>query len=429
MMVRSKALFKQFLLLIGAFVFLVSCATHQTKLAEPRQLLKEGRYTEALALLKPLADKKSDNQLVYLMEYGTALQMAGQYKESNEVLLKADRLADQVDYHSVSNVTLAALGGEEMIQYKGESYEKLLINALIALNFTMMGRPDDALVEARRINEKINKIRLEGREDYEQNPFAHYLSGHLWESDRKFDDAYISFEKAYKLDGTNPYLPMDLIRASKRARRDDTHAKWKKEFPQVKEDPDWYDRNKGEIVVFIQQGWGPRKDFSPHNRRIPKLYPVHSVTQGVRADLFEGPAPAAGDRAAKKVESSASRIVYDVENVAIRTLDADYGWMVARKVGAFVAKEVVADQIRQKNELLGVLAWVGMHASDRADLRQWSTLPQTIQMIRIFVPPGTYHMTLQGVDGGGSPTGDRKENIPLTIRAGQKVFTHWRTLR
>ena len=103
--------------------------------------------------------------------------------------------------------------------------------------------------------------------------------------------------------------------------------------------------------------------------------------------------------------------------------------MVARKIGAFAAKEVVADQIRQKNELLGLIAWVGMHASDRADLRQWSTLPQTIQLARFWVPAGSYDLKLQGLDSSGSPTPDHVDKAPLHVKAGQTTFYFWRPLR
>jgi hypothetical protein len=425
---QMRTLLNKFIFGIGVLFLLSSCATYQGKVEKPQQLLKEGNFSEAIEQLKALAEKPGDDQLVYLMEYGTALQMAGQFRESTQVFLKADRLADQVEYHSVTNLTLATLGSEEMIQYKGESYEKLLINASLALNYVMMGQFDDALVEARRINEKINKIRREGRENYEQSPFAHYLSGLLWESDQKFDDAYISYEQSYKLDATNPFLPGDLIRGAKKARREDSYHKWKKEFSTVKEDPNWYDKSKGEVVVIIEQGWGPKKGFSPTERRIPKLYPVPSLTQNVRAELYAGANrnPAAP---AKPLGAEKSQMVYNVEQVAIKTLDADYGWMVARKVGAFAAKEVVADQIRQKNELLGMLAWIGMHASDRADLRQWSTLPQSVQMVRFWASPGTYNLTLQGLDGSGNPTADRKENVPVQVKPGRKSFYFWRTIR
>ena len=158
--------FQRFSLVLWVFI-LASCATYQDKVKESRSELKDGQIQAALDHLKPLADQDSRDQLVYLMDYGTALQIAGRYKESIDVLLKADKLVELNDYHSISNTAMATLGSETMEQYKGDSYEKILINAMLAMNYIMLGQFDDAAVEARRVNEKINKFRLDGRKNYE----------------------------------------------------------------------------------------------------------------------------------------------------------------------------------------------------------------------------------------------------------------------
>lgn len=400
----------------------MGCATHQTRLEGPRVLLKTGQFSQALSELQTLSQEASGDQLLYLMEYGTALRIAGRFEESNQVFMQADRMADEVDYVSISRTAIATLGSEEMLQYKGESYEKLLINAYLAMNFMMLGKRDSALVEVRRINDKINRIRNEGREDYEYNPFAIYLAALLYETNKQYDDAYIAFERVYKLAPDLPVLPQDLIRSARLARRPDALARWKAQFPGVQDPSEKIDRSWGELIVIYEQGWGPRKGFSYGDHRVPKLYPERAQTLWLEAQLQNLASPA-------KTYQETSSMVYDLESAAIRTLDADYSWMVARKIGAFVAKKVVADQIRQKNEALGLLADIAMQVSDRADLRNWSTLPQTIQVVRIAVPAGTYRLKLTGLDAGMSPTGDQKQEEEIQIQAGQKRFYAWRSLR
>ena len=76
-----------------------------------------------------------------------------------------------------------------------------------------------------------------------------------------------------------------------------------------------------------------------------------------------------------------------------------------------------------------MVAWLGMQASDRADLRQWSTLPASIQELRFWVAPGEYQLDLQGLDASGSATPDQKEKIPIKARAGGTTFYFWRPLR
>ncbi len=281
-----------------------------------------------------------------------------------------------------------------------------------AINYLMMGEYDDALVEARRINEKISKMKMDGREPYELSPFARYLAGLLWEAQHRYDDAYIEYEGAYKLDATNPLLPKDLIRTAKLSRRNDAYIEWKKELPRTEEDPAWYDKNKGELVLIYQQGWGPEK-HARKQYRFPELYPAPAETQSALVTIHQ--------------KTEKTLMVYNIEKVAIQTLEKDFGALVARRVGGIAAKAVVADQLRQKNELLGAIAWVGMNLSDRADLRQWSTLPRSIQMSRMMLPPGKYHLKIQGIGSSGNSTADSFEQ-DVIIKANQKSFVNWRSL-
>lgn len=399
------------------FIFLLSgCSTYQSKVAGARNALEAGQVDSAVEQFEKLAQKQDDDQLLYLLDYATALQIAGRYKESANVFIKADKLTEQMDYHSVSNIVGATLGGEEMIQYKGDSFEKFLINTLNSLNFVMMNDRDGALVEARRINEKISKMKMDGRKPYEQSPFARYLSATLWEADRKFDDAYIDYKNTYELDPLNPLLDEDLLRLSKLARRDDDYRKWKKKFPGAKENPAWSNSKYGQVVVLIQQGWGPVKRMSRDEYRVPTLYSQSSETNDVRVSIDDK-------------DVGVTDVVYNVEKVAIETLAADSAALVARRMGALAAKAVMADQIRQKNEGLGAVAWLVMNLSDRADVRQWSTLPQTIQMKKLWLPVGKHKLRLQGIDRHGGPTADQFPEQEIEVKPRSTSFIHWRTLR
>jgi hypothetical protein len=405
-----------FILSTGLFM---ACATYQSKVSASRGLIKQGRLAEASEQLKKLADTPSDDQLVYVLDYATSLQIAGKYKESNDYFLKADALTEKNDYHSVSNIAMSALGSEEMLQYKGESYEKFLINTYLAINYLALNKFDDAMVEVRRVNEKINKIQQDGRKDYEKNAFALYLAGLIWEADGKFDDAYISFSDSYKLDSSNQILREDLIRSAKKARRTDEYQSWKSKFPDVVESKDWYDKSKGELILLVQQGWGPEKHFSPADQRFPKLYATHSSTAQTKL-LISGQGVNATELR--------SKVCYNMESEIIKTMDLDVGWMIARKLGGVAAKAVAADQVRQKNQLLGDLAWIAMRVSDRADLRQWSTLPKNFQIIRAWLPAGQYQFSIKGLDSYGNPTSEGLDNLSVTIKPGRKTFMNWRSL-
>lgn len=411
-MFPKKAIFVLMAVLAAS---LAGCATYQDQVRESRKLISNGNTEQSLAQFQKLASKEDGDQLVHLLDYGAALQIANKFPESNEVLLRSDKLADQLDYQSISRLAGSMLTSEDVVQYKGDTFEKIFINAYLAMNYLQLGKLDDALVESRRMNEKYLKLRNEEKKKFELNPFAKYLSALIWEADGAWDDAYIAFKETYELSPNIATIKEDLIRSAKRSRRIDDYKQWKEAFPEVKENPDWYDKGKGELIVIYQQGWGPRKTYDKSSPRFPTLQPTYNQTEKAELQIVGN-------------GSYFSRPVYNVESAAIQTLMDDRAALVGRRIGGIVAKEVMADQIRQKNELLGLIAWIFFHASDRADLRQWSLLPQTIQVIRVPLKPGKYDYSIKGFDLGGRPTNENLDGQSVEIKAGRKVFRVWRSL-
>ncbi len=421
-----------FTIVVG--VSLVGCATYQNKVDDARRLLTTDPI-KAAEKLKPLAEEEGRDQLVYLLDYATALQTAGKFEESVRVFLKAEKLADLKDYHSVSNVVGSLALSEEMVQYKGEDFEKVLINNMNAMNFLAMGQLDEALVEVRRVNEKLYKLKMDGKKDFNQSPLAFYLGAIIWESDRKFDDAYIAYKKTYDVAPTFRPLREDLIRAAIRAQRPEELEKWKKAFPEVVVKPEWRDRSMGEIVVVYLQGWGPRKQPRPESPRFPQLvsvtYSKPALRVSVAAIQDAKGAPTANQELAQsdRLEAYVSGDeVYSIDEVAIKALEGDYGRLVGSRLAGIAAKAVLADQLRQKDQVLGQLAWIAMNLADRADLRQWSTLPSAFQIARIPLKAGKYQVRLQS---GGAFDPEAGNGIGASVRTVEvrpqgKSFVVWR---
>ncbi len=400
--------------LSGLIMF--GCATYQTKVDSARTELTARNPEKAIKTLQPLADDPGKDQLVYILDYAVALQQADNYKESAKYFGKADKIADIQDYTSLSREASSLILNAEMVQYKGDDFEKILISAVNAINYLMLGQLDDALVEVRRVNQKLYKFKFDAKRDYEQSPYASYLAGLIWEADGKYDDSYIDYKKAYELAPNFTPLHADLIRAAIRARREEDVVKWKKAFPEVQIGSEWQDAKNGEIVLVYQQGWGPRKYPRTEAPRFPKLFPVNTYTK--RAELqIEG------------IDKLQTESIYSVQDVEIKTLESDYAGIVAKRLVGIATKAVIADQIRQKNKLLGSLASIALNASDRADLRQWSTLPETFQIARKFLKAGVYKVSIQGVNVGGGSSNESMPQQEVRVFPGKKTFITWRSFR
>lgn len=399
--------FFQFVILSCLF----GCASYQTKIYQARQALETDSPSEAASLLAGKAGEEGKDQLLFMLDYGIALHEAGDIKKSNEILIEADRLAEVKNYTSLSREAGSLFINESLIQYKSERFENILINAYLALNFTLLGDFENALVECRRIDSKLYRQKLEN-EDPRKSYYAHYLSAMIWEAQKNWDSAYIEYKKAYNIKSSLGYLGKDLIRASWKARRYDDLKKWEREFPQYKlSEIKKEGKEEGELVFIYQQGWIPRKQPRPGNYRFPHLVQQYSgFTQAVVE--IDG------------VKKSPTQRLYDVGSEAIRTLDADYDYLVAKKIAGFVAKEVVADQVRQKNEALGAIMRIAMHVADQADLRQWSTLPDSFQISKHSLRPGDHVVRIWAQGASGEK---KIFDGTVTIKKGEKTFVTERT--
>jgi hypothetical protein len=419
--------------LLSLLLLVSGCATYQGKVEKARQLLQNQETSEAIKLLEPLANKANDDQLVYMFDYAMALQIAGRYKESNEAFSKADHLSDIKNYLSVSRFAGSLLWNEEMQQYRGEDYERLLINLMAALNYVMLKDRESALVEIRRLYEKLEYYRIEEKKTYEQNTAAIYISAMLWEADKNWDSAYIDYERAYKRDESIKYIGEDLLRAAIRADRPDMVEKWRKRFG-IAPKASWKDKNQGELVVVFQQGWGPRKAERARiatvngfvSPGLPILQPVSSQTRRARVQVM----PTAGVSGAKALYTENTHRIYSVQDTSMRALEDAFAPLIAKRIAAVVAKAAVSNQVAKKNEGLGALMNFAMLIADRADLRQWSTLPETVQVARVELPAGRYKVDIQGLtDDVQTETGEKMQTVEVEITPRTKTFINWRSLR
>jgi uncharacterized protein len=399
------------LLLVAALVFLSSCATYQSRIEQARTRLLSGDCAAAIESFKKLKNDSKDDKLLYLMEEASALQICNEFEQSNKALIEADKLSEELDYHSVSRIAGATLLNEELIQYKSNSFEKLFINALATINFLELGQYDDALVEARRINEKYNKLAAENKKSFELNSLAQYLSALSWELSGQYDDACIDYVKSYKLDPTFHYVGLSGLSACAKASRFKEFDELSKSLrPLPNELALAKQKNKNEIIIVFLQGLGPRKVFRPDYDIVPNLQPTLSITKKIQVAYQQA--------AVNKIQLSDS--VYSVEKAALATLNSEVSSLAARRLGARVVKEVVADQIRQKDKGLGAVAWLLMVGSERADLRNWTLLPSTIQVVKVTADPGS-KIQLQGLDAWSGLT-DLNTEIDLSKNPGKKFY-------
>ncbi|NIQ96851.1 MAG: hypothetical protein GWO11_04180, partial [Desulfuromonadales bacterium] len=88
--------------------------------------------------------------------------------------------------------------------------------------------------------------------------------------------------------------------------------------------------------------------------------------------------------------------VENLSAVARRSLEDQKGRVLAKAIARVVAKQVVARQAQKEaGPLAGFAAQVVALATERADLRSWTTLPREVRMAVVPVEPGEHRVVLQ----------------------------------
>lgn len=212
--------------------------------------------------------KNGKNELLYHMYRGWLYWMLGDAATSNEELEAADLLIE--DYHKqLGYEALALITNPAVKPYQAEDFEKVMVNYFKALNYLQMGYRDEAIVEARRIILKLQQLNSKYKEKknrYSDDAFAHVMIGLLYDANGDYNNAFIAYRNALETyesiysDNFGVDIPEqlrhDLLRTAYLTGFYEEVAFYEKKFGFS------YKHQKssgGDLVVFWQNGFGPIK--------------------------------------------------------------------------------------------------------------------------------------------------------------------------
>ncbi|MDR3173753.1 MAG: hypothetical protein LBU19_05855, partial [Treponema sp.] len=135
---------------------LVSCASAPFELVD--EDLGRAQYEKSAETLEKNRRKLyGGDTILYYLDKGMLTHYAGLYEESSGLLQAGDRAIEEAA-KSILQTAGTYLLNDTVQDYPGEDYEDIYVNSFNALNYYHRGDLEEALVEIRRMNNKIRNL-------------------------------------------------------------------------------------------------------------------------------------------------------------------------------------------------------------------------------------------------------------------------------
>ena len=431
--------------MLGLAVVCSACAAPSLRYKSDVQgLMRGGKFEEAAGHIEAKKQKVYSNKDIhlYMLDKAALLHDAQNVTQSDILLSQAqDRIEDLFTQSATAAVGKVVVN-DLTSAYQVADYEKAFTYFYRAMNFLQQDNLSDAAVEARRAVSFLDELRGRMKSGYTDDPFIQYVASLIFESVGQRSDARISRQNA-----------LDAYRKN--------GGKLGVKTPNFTV-PDNADE-LGEIILFHYNGLLPLKKTQTLQIAWDRAMSIASspvetryqVAPEVQNAIYAGLMGSAITIALPSLEQQPYTILSSMALVdgqqyplikmanlsALAQLDLEQKmpgiWF--RTVTRAVVKRVLAVQAHHaakksadNDDALGSLAemLVSVLGSvfEKADTRQWFTLPAEIFMTRIFVNPGTRNIRLFLKDGYGNIVGEKVfENIK--VGRGERVFLHFRSAR
>ena len=414
---------------------LTGCVSTNVGVDRALNSLRVGDDPTALVWSEKLKDSFYSKRLG-LMETGRVRMLSGDFAGSSENFATViDSVIQKTENGPVvkvgdvgANVMAGTVTDDRTRGYSVPPYEFIQALNYQMLDDLFLGKPNDAVVEARRavfaqdaIAEKYGKdVEKNGQEgggalgkvndqmrgmdpvlelsrsSYE-NGLAWYLCGVLFEQDGDLANASLSFRKAWELVPGNPYVQKDFLRL---IRTQDAEA-YKKLVTRSGVDPKTLVRAPSEIILIFEES------FVPQRQAVKVPIPVPGVNTLVSADfpMYLAPvyAPTAFDVCENGQSLGSSAMALSVQSLAYRDLKEKTPGIVVRnvtRIATRVAAQAVANNANDYAKYGVMLFNAASTLINKADTRAWYTLPMATHLYRSGMAPGEHVLELRSRSSG-----------------------------
>ncbi|MGB0428465.1 MAG: COG3014 family protein [Flavobacteriales bacterium] len=396
--------------------------------------LENGQLDQAYDLVKKNKFlKKRRNRVLAALERGKLAHLNGYYEESNRYFNQVDSILD-LNKKNIGGKLLANFTNPEKAPYRAEDFEQVFIHYYKALNYYNLNQFDEALVEARRINLRLQAINdsypADKKNRYNTDAFAHMFQGFLYECMNETNEAYISYKLATEvyLGQENHHffgvdlpdaLAQDLLSSAKTLGFREQYKHYSKTLDQkakqVETSPG------GELILIWEQGLVPYKaETNFMFSMLPNGYgsldivsdelglsiPMAYSGNQSNFDIIRLAFPQYQTRFVQydSAQVSIEGKTYDfvkIENfdvIAQKTLEDRRVRDLTSAALRLATKKVAESLVSKENEYAGDALKIINMFTEKADTRNWQTLPSALYYTRIPLEKGenTIQVKLSG---------------------------------
>ena len=380
-------------------------------------------------LARQTAEEKDQDQndVLACLNKGMLRRMTNDYVGSNQIFEIAKQRMESLYGVSISDAAASVTINDAVRDYKGDRYEQILLHAYMAMNYLQLGELDSARVEILQADVKM----MEWGEQPDEDPFVRYLAGMIYEALGEDDQALVSYRKAMgvyiatsneQLITVPVMLQMDLLRLLADQGLRDEYRKLKSEFGLANFKPAELGDDSGELIIILNNGLAPIREesaimtFSPEVQSNVRIaFPVYKYES----------APVNKARLKTSEKLFDLETVENIDRLARQALDEDMPLVMARAITRAVVKYQSQKSAQEQHALAGFLLTVTNLATERADTRSWTTLPQEIQMTRVVLPVGQQDVSIEIVNAAGRVIDSIDTSVNILPRQHSFLTRHW----
>lgn len=465
-------------LLIGMLCLSTGCSTIIDARKQKQSFIDNYYSGQVKLAASELTEKSEDradtgDELMWLLEAGTANFSVGEYQTSLKKFKRSEVLIQDFAHRAVINARAAgsevgsAITNSNALPYQGMYLDKVMLNAYMALNYFSINDPAGAQVEIRRMREaqrqvvkqfddeirtSQKEIDAQNRENQQKNdsigdqdtsipfstivespavneayaesasksnklysslanPFVSYFSALGYLLDNNYSEALVDFRNLYRMNPNTKLVQRDYVTVAKRI-----GGRIPQSLANVK--PYAYPLNKKIVYIVFFNGRAPALKQEKFQIVLP--YVGYTGIAFPRYEYF--PVLLSGlevnYRFNNQDKLTRTEQVADFDAIMSQEYHDRLPSMITRLVVSTLTKELASYAIVQAagqvsgSAKIGALLLTGAYkfAFNTADTRGWETLPKEVQVAHVPMPEdGVLKISPIGVSGADKEIAIKKD--------------------